>query len=694
MARAYYNEIEPDAVLVLRQLIAEGVIAPGDVDDRSIKDVHPDDLNGYAQAHFFAGGGLWSVAARLAGWPDERPLWTGSCPCFPADVLVMTERGLIPIDQVVVGDSVLTHRARWRKVTRIGSDESDCVTVRGQGHFGLTCTPDHPFLVGHDTWAPASSIKGKRWACVSHFPPSSPPDLARQHKGFFFDSTVKAYRVKGEKDGEPVYIGVFQTPEEAAAARRTAIVGGLIDVRGAAAVDTSSLAFARFLGYWIGDGWVSGDNVVLCGAQDDGLLLSGILNSAALPASISAERTSSRARCGSKKLAAWLTTHFGAGASQKRIPAWIHGCSPEYRKAFLDGYAEADGHRETASRGGAEVRRFTSVSKALAIGVRILLNQAGVSATITRHAPNRANIIEGREVSERPFFRVTAYETARSFVFGADHGWGLVRAIAPAARQRVFNLSVDEDESYTADGIAVHNCQPFSVAGQRAGADDPRHLWPDFYRLISAGRPPVVMGEQVAGKAGRNWFNGVRSDLEGGGYAGRAVDIPACSVDAPHERNRLYWIAVADADTQRLHGRGPGEASGEARAYQGSGHQRERFRTDDRKHDDAGDVVNASRFGRGEGRAEHELRSGRTAAASAAIPSRNGSWWADAEWIECHDGKARRAQSGTPLLVDGLPGRVGLWRLAGNGISPVLAAQVIGAFLDTETFTPTSEAAA
>lgn len=82
-ALAFYNEIDPAAAHVLRALIADGVIAPGVVDTRSIKDLKPDDLDGYTQAHFFAGGGLWSVAARLAGWPDERPLWTGSCPCQP-----------------------------------------------------------------------------------------------------------------------------------------------------------------------------------------------------------------------------------------------------------------------------------------------------------------------------------------------------------------------------------------------------------------------------------------------------------------------------------------------------------------------------------------------------------------------------------------------------------------------------------
>lgn len=68
---------------MLRQLIADGIIAPGDVDERSIDDVHPTDLIGYEQCHFFAGIGGWSVALRLAGWPDDRPVWTGSCPCQP-----------------------------------------------------------------------------------------------------------------------------------------------------------------------------------------------------------------------------------------------------------------------------------------------------------------------------------------------------------------------------------------------------------------------------------------------------------------------------------------------------------------------------------------------------------------------------------------------------------------------------------
>ncbi len=81
--RAYYNEHDPHAVVVLRQLIADNLIAPGDVDDRSIEDVTPNDVRGYTQCHFFAGFGIWSLAFRFAGWPDSRSVWSGSCPCQP-----------------------------------------------------------------------------------------------------------------------------------------------------------------------------------------------------------------------------------------------------------------------------------------------------------------------------------------------------------------------------------------------------------------------------------------------------------------------------------------------------------------------------------------------------------------------------------------------------------------------------------
>lgn len=86
MSRAYYNEFDPKTAAWLRELIKRDLIAPGDVDERSITEVQPEDIKGYAQVHLFAGIGGWSYALRLAGWPDDRPVWTGSCPCQPFSV--------------------------------------------------------------------------------------------------------------------------------------------------------------------------------------------------------------------------------------------------------------------------------------------------------------------------------------------------------------------------------------------------------------------------------------------------------------------------------------------------------------------------------------------------------------------------------------------------------------------------------
>jgi site-specific DNA-cytosine methylase len=80
---AYYNENDKFAAAWLRELIKAGHIAQGEVDERDVRDVRPNDLRGYTQHHFFAGIGLWSYSLRLAGWPDDRAVWTGSCPCQP-----------------------------------------------------------------------------------------------------------------------------------------------------------------------------------------------------------------------------------------------------------------------------------------------------------------------------------------------------------------------------------------------------------------------------------------------------------------------------------------------------------------------------------------------------------------------------------------------------------------------------------
>jgi DNA (cytosine-5)-methyltransferase 1 len=267
-------------------------------------------------------------------------------------------------------------------------------------------------------------------------------------------------------------------------------------------------------------------------------------------------------------------------------------------------------------------------------------------------------------------------------------------------------------------------CQPFSVAGKGKGKSDERHLWPVFFELIRNVRPSVVMGEQVAGKAGYDWFDGVATDLEREGYSARAADIPACSVGAPHIRQRIYWVAanMADANSQSIRGRLSAKAAGAPGDDEGEAQQREWFRSDvstSRSGDDVADTItygwdeslqslprgqaewsrsdcingsmgdaNVSRPQEHRGFDELHQRTGWQGTIRPAFNSdlgdrkSNCSFWEGAEWIAGPDGKSRRVEPSIPLLANGIPNRVGRLRGYGNAIVPPLAAEVIKAFME------------
>jgi DNA (cytosine-5)-methyltransferase 1 len=92
-------------------------------------------------------------------------------------------------------------------------------------------------------------------------------------------------------------------------------------------------------------------------------------------------------------------------------------------------------------------------------------------------------------------------------------------------------------------------CQPFSNAGKQRAQDDPRHLWPEMFRLIRECRPTWVVGENVTGLINLG-LDEVLSDLEGEGYATRTFNIPACAVGAPHLRQRLWIVAHSDSESE------------------------------------------------------------------------------------------------------------------------------------------------
>jgi DNA (cytosine-5)-methyltransferase 1 len=206
-------------------------------------------------------------------------------------------------------------------------------------------------------------------------------------------------------------------------------------------------------------------------------------------------------------------------------------------------------------------------------------------------------------------------------------------------------------------------CQPFSAAGKGKASGDERHLWPHWFELIRACRPPVIFGEQVEAAIGWGWLDLVYSDLEAEGYTVGAAVLPACSVGAPHIRQRLWFVADSHGWNASAEGLQRGgeqrlqpQDSGTNELGNANGERwEERIRL-------AGDDAEAERAPRGQ-------------AAIEASP------WNNLQWLPCTDGKQRPTQPGIFPLAHGVPARVAKLRAAGNAIVPQVAAEFIKASL-------------
>lgn len=234
-------------------------------------------------------------------------------------------------------------------------------------------------------------------------------------------------------------------------------------------------------------------------------------------------------------------------------------------------------------------------------------------------------------------------------------------------------------------------CQPFSVAGKGLGEMDERHLWPVFRDLIEQCRPSTIFGEQVASKAGREWLAGVFADLEGVGYAVAGADLCAAGFGAPHIRQRLFWVANADG----------GECNGEPVRERGNVYREASGRVEGDGFtkccgEDCG-VGNADNSGsqghHRDGDDGHQPgRIDEEQAGSAGAAGESGQW-SESRLILCRDGKHRRipTEPGLFPLADGLSYKLArrgsvrpaLLKGAGNAIVPQVAAEFIGAFLES-----------
>ena len=434
------------------------------------------------------------VEAGRRELPDHDVL-VGGFPCFTAGTQVLTEAGYRPIEQVRVGDRVLTHLGRWRAVTSVMSREAEStVVLRGQGLPDIRTTDEHPF------WA---RRRGQRW---DH-------DLRRYVRIFDEPGWIPAGEIDPSVFLSQVYPAEHPAPP----------------------VDTAkSPEFFWLVGRYLADGWRAKPKgkgrVVVCAAPAEAAEVERRIR-AVYPCTPSRERTVVEFHIARMEFHDWLED-FGSGATGKMIPAWVYGVEREQAAALLDGYATGDGSPWQ------EGWNATTDSRPLALGLALLVQRAfGVVAGI-------------RE--ERGRYQLVVPPRNRSAFIDGDYGWKLVRSVRVADGATVHNISVEEDESYVADGCVAHNCQDYSVAktlNQALGLEGKKGvLWWQIHRILTMKRPSFVFLENVdrllkspASQRGRD-FAVMLATLGNLGYEVEWRMVNAADYGFPQKRRRVYIV--------------------------------------------------------------------------------------------------------------------------------------------------------
>lgn len=429
---------------------------------------------------------------------------TFGSPCFSAGTLVLTDKGYVEIENIKRDMKVLTHKGRWRKVTAIGSKMGETVILKGN-HYGLECTPNHPIysaeikhyypwlqngkradirLISEDkNWTPAENMQSKLWAVPN--------------------------KIEKIPITKPCYTGDYREK----------------------VLPSMDEDFFYFVGRWLGDGWVRDGqrpnrpkgqkfgNIILCDSLDKEDELRCIIEKVTDHYSIERCRTAVKFKFTSKVFCEWLTDNFGKYAGGKKIPSWVYGMDEKYRKALLDGVLNSDGYRLDENK-----YKVCTTSKKLAHGLRLLAETLGYSTTVYKHKSAPTKLIEGRLVNQKEQFivQLTKSKTVKR-LSDEKHSWYKVRSVQPTCEiKRVYNLTVDEDNSYIADDVVVHNCQDLSLAGKRSGLDGAKSsMFFEAIRVIKEMReatngkyPRWIVWENVPGALSSSKGQDFRTVLE------------------------------------------------------------------------------------------------------------------------------------------------------------------------------------
>lgn len=381
-------------------------------------------------------------------------------PCFVADTKVMTFDGIKSIQDIKIGDMVLTHTGTYKRVLDVmQKDVLNIVEVFTENCGRIECTANHPFYVKEVV----NKIEHrKHFKVLSDFMWKNPTEFVTESRGYrrgnikktYLTSVVDSIKEIPQYNGAEIGINAYAT-------KRCKTLK----------IEDTNLWY--IIGRWIGDGWFYYQyykqnkrlaGIKICCSKEETAFLKSKIEQAGFTYYLHQERTTNKFEIANKELGLYLE-QFGKGAENKFIPGFVTRLTDELALSFLEGYFDADG--STRNTG---VMFFSTVSKNLAYGIKYMINKYYKVGCSIRSEQNR-NIIEGRVCKVKQIYSGTFNRERRKqtrYINYENYILAPYREVNPLNKiTTVYNLSVEDDESYTANGIVVHNCTDLAVSGAR-----------------------------------------------------------------------------------------------------------------------------------------------------------------------------------------------------------------------------------
>ena len=458
-------------------------------------------------------------------------LFTYSTPCFVEGTMVLTSNGYKPIEDVEPGDKVLTHTNEYKMVTdTMQHPTNDLVKIKAMMLDELVCTGNHPFYarkkvrkghLGQRQFCPAEWIEAK--------------SLSKDYYlGYAINTDSKLPQWNGVRDGRWGHDNIANN------------ISKMIE----------SPSFWYIMGRYVGDGWRRtsryGSGVVIACSDRNKQSLIDALDMLDVHYNITNSRTCYKVCIYSNE---WhlFVQRYGYKAYGKRVDAETMALPPHLLEHFISGVVDSDGCKIN------NLVKVSSVSKELIYGLaQCVAKVYHRPSSIYKTIKEKTTTIEGRTVNQRDYYTIVwkCCNDKQDKAFYEDgHIWFPINSVQPLDEPRiVYNMEVEDDHTYTANGAIVHNCQDISTAGLQRGIEEGSGtrsslLW-ECKKAITIKRPKYLLMENVkalVGKKFKPYFDLWLDFLSSQGYTNRYDVMDACDYDIPQHRERVFCVSMLDA---------------------------------------------------------------------------------------------------------------------------------------------------